>query len=124
MSLSLIPAKGRSQDISLLPKAPTMGNPAITILRLNLRTSQTPLMVVPKGWANMRSAWKPLPTTTICKKWGLLVHTPLKGDTVSYPSMFKAPTLNSFDGKRSPNQHVYYFKSQKGNVIASDAILT
>jgi len=32
-------------------------------------------------------------------------------DLVPYPSKFKAPTLQAFDGKGSPNQHIYYFKS-------------
>jgi len=42
-------------------------------------------------------------------------------DLVSYPPKFKAPTLQAFDGKGSPNQH--YLKSQTGNVAANDAIL-
>jgi len=37
--------------------------------------------------------------------------------------MFKALTLQAFDGKGSPNQHRYYFKSQTGNVVSNDAIL-
>ena len=44
---------------------------------------------------------------------GTLFHTP----------KFKAPTLQAFDGKGSPNQHIYYFKSQTGNVVDNDAIL-
>jgi len=32
-------------------------------------------------------------------------------DTAPYPSKFKALTLHTFDGKRSPNQYIYYFKS-------------
>ena len=48
---------------------------------------------------------------------------PAEWDLVSYPPKFKAPTLQAFDGKGSPNQHIYYFKSQTGNVVYSDAIL-
>ena len=44
-------------------------------------------------------------------------------DLVPYPPKFKALTLQVFDGKESSNQHIYYFKSQKGNVVANDAIL-
>ena len=44
-------------------------------------------------------------------------------DLVPYPPKFKAPTLQAFDGKGSSNQHMYYFKSQTGNVVANDAIL-
>ena len=44
-------------------------------------------------------------------------------DLIPYPPKFKAPTLQAFDGKGSPNQHIYYFKSQTGNVVDNDAIL-
>jgi len=48
---------------------------------------------------------------------------PVEWDLVSYPPKFKAPTLQAFDGKGSPNQHIYYFKSQTENVINNNAIL-
>lgn len=32
-------------------------------------------------------------------------------DVVPYPTKFKALTLQTFDDKGSPNQHIYYFKS-------------
>ena len=41
----------------------------------------------------------------------------------SYPPKFKALTLQAFDDKGSPNQHIYYFKFQTGNVVDNDAIL-
>jgi len=44
-------------------------------------------------------------------------------DLVLYPPKFKDPTLQAFDGKGSPNQHIYYFKSQTRNIVANDAIL-
>ena len=31
--------------------------------------------------------------------------------------------LHMYDGKSSPNQHIYYFQSQTGNVIDNDAIM-
>lgn len=31
--------------------------------------------------------------------------------------------MNTLNGKGSPNQHIYYFKSQTGNVVASNTIL-
>jgi len=43
-------------------------------------------------------------------------------DAAPYPPKFKAPTLYTFDSKRSPNQHIYY-KSQTRNVVSNDAIM-
>ena len=54
---------------------------------------------------------------------GVVRPYPTEWDLVPYPSKFKAPTLQAFDGKGSPNQHIYYFKSQTGNVVDNDAIL-
>ena len=48
---------------------------------------------------------------------------PAEWDSAPHPPKFKAPNLHTFDGKDSPNQHVYYFKSQTGNVVSNDAIL-
>jgi len=48
---------------------------------------------------------------------------PTEWDLVPYPPKFKAPTLQAFDSKGLSNQHIYYFKSQTGNVVANDAIL-
>jgi len=45
-------------------------------------------------------------------------------DTAPYPPKCDAPTHHTFDGKGLPNQHIYYFKSQTGNVVSNDAILT
>ena len=47
----------------------------------------------------------------------------LKWDSVPYPLKFKPPTLHTYDDKSSPNQHIYYFRSQTGNVIDNDAII-
>ena len=47
---------------------------------------------------------------------------PVEWDDTPYPPKFKAPLLHTFDGKGSPNQHIY-FKSQTGNVVSNDAIL-
>jgi len=44
-------------------------------------------------------------------------------DTAPYPPKFKAPILHTFDGKGSSNQHIYYFKSQTGNVVSNDTIM-
>ena len=54
---------------------------------------------------------------------GVVRPYPAEWDLVPYPFKFKAPTLQAFDGKGSPNQHIYYFKSQTGNVVDNDAIL-
>jgi len=48
---------------------------------------------------------------------------PLEWDSVPYPPKFKPSTLHMYDGKSSPNQHIYYFRSQTGNVIDNDAIM-
>ena len=54
---------------------------------------------------------------------GVVCPYPAEWDLVPYPHKFKALTLQAFDGKGSPNQHIYYFKSQTGNIVANDAIL-
>jgi len=54
---------------------------------------------------------------------GVVQPYPAEWDLIPYSLKFKAPTLQSFDGKGSPNQHIYYFKSQTGNVVLNDAIL-
>ena len=46
-----------------------------------------------------------------------------EGDLVPHPPKFKALTLQAFDGKGSPNQHICYFNSQTANIVANDAIL-
>ena len=48
---------------------------------------------------------------------------PLEWDSVPYSPKFKPPMLHTYDGKSSPNQHIYYFRSQTGNVINNDAIM-
>jgi len=54
---------------------------------------------------------------------GVVQPYPAEWDLVPYPPKFKAPTLQAFDGKGPPNQHIYYFKSQTGNMVDNDAIL-
>ena len=48
---------------------------------------------------------------------------PGEWDLVPYPPKFKTPILQAFDGMESPNQHIYYFKSQTENVVSNDAVL-
>lgn len=47
-------------------------------------------------------------------EWGL----------IDYPQKFNPPTLHKFTGKGSPSQHIYYFRSQMGNIATNDALLT
>ena len=47
----------------------------------------------------------------------------MESDSVPYPLKFKPPTLYTYDGKSSPNLHIYYFRSQTGNVIDNDAVM-
>ena len=54
---------------------------------------------------------------------GVVRSYPAEWDLISYPPKFKALTLQAFEGKGSPNQHIYYFKSQTRNVVSNDAIL-
>jgi len=54
---------------------------------------------------------------------GIVQPYPAEWDTTPYLPKFKASTLHTFDDKGSPNQYVYYFKSQTGNVVSNDAIL-
>ena len=53
---------------------------------------------------------------------GVVRPYPAEWDLVPYPPKFKALTLQAFDGKGSPNKHIYY-KSQTGNAVDNDAIL-
>ena len=39
------------------------------------------------------------------------------------PTELQATTLHMYDGKGSPNQYIYYFRSQTRNVIDNDAIM-
>ena len=57
------------------------------------------------------------------KKVGMTRPYPLEWDSVLYPLKFKLPTLHIYDGKVLPNQHIYYFWSQTGNIIDNDAIM-
>ena len=57
------------------------------------------------------------------KKVGVARPYLLEWDSVPYPPKFKPPTLHSYDGKNSPNQHIYYFRLQTDNVVGDDAII-
>jgi len=57
------------------------------------------------------------------KKAGITHPNPLEWDSVPYPPKFKPPILHTYDGKGSPNQYIYYFRSQTGNVIDNDSIM-
>jgi len=57
------------------------------------------------------------------KKASITRPYPFEWDSVPYPPMCKPPTLHMYDGKSSPNQHIYYFRSQTGNVIDNDDIM-
>jgi len=57
------------------------------------------------------------------KKVGAVRPYPLEWNSVPYPSKFKPQMLHTYDGKSSPNQHIYYFRSQTGNVIDNDSIM-
>jgi len=54
---------------------------------------------------------------------GVVRSYPAEWDVVPYPPKFKTQTLQTFDGKGSPNQHIYYFKFQTVNVVSNDTIL-
>ena len=58
------------------------------------------------------------------KEVGVVRPYPVEWDVVPYPPKFKELTLYTFDGKGSPNQHIYYFKSQTGNIAVSYTHLT
>src|SRR3954462_4404073 len=52
-----------------------------------------------------------LKTTIIRQEAGATRPYPVEWDAVKYPSRFKVPTLNTFDGKGSAQKHIYYFQS-------------
>ena len=43
------------------------------------------------------------------KKVGMTYPYSLEWDSVPYPLKFKSRMLNTYDGKGSPSQHIYYF---------------
>jgi len=47
---------------------------------------------------------------------------PLEWDSVPYLLMFNPPMLHMYDGKSSPNHHIYYFWLQTSNVN-NDAVM-
>ena len=57
------------------------------------------------------------------KNVGMTHSYPLEWDSVQYPPKFKPLTLHTYDGKSSPNYHIYYFQSQTGNVIDDDVVM-
>src|SRR3954467_4913658 len=65
-----------------------------------------------------------LKTTTIRQEAGATRPYPVEWDAVKYPSRFKMPTLNTFDGKGSAQQHIYYFQSQTGSLMGNDPVRT
>src|SRR5436189_3313585 len=65
-----------------------------------------------------------LKTTTIRQEAGAARPYPVEWDAVKYPSRFKVPTLNTFDGKGSAQKHIYYFQSQTGSLMGNDPVRT
>jgi len=57
------------------------------------------------------------------KKVGMTRQFPLEWDLVWYPPKFKPPMLHLYDGKSLSNQHIYYFRSQTGNIVGNDSIM-
>jgi len=58
------------------------------------------------------------------KRVGMTSPYPLEWDSVQFVPKFKPPTLHTYDGKSSPNQHIYYFQFHTDNIIDNDAIMT
>src|SRR4051812_29918828 len=65
-----------------------------------------------------------LMTTTIRQEAGATLPYPVEWDAVKYPSKFKVPSLNTFDGKGSAQQHIYYFQPLTGNLKGNDPMWT
>jgi len=57
------------------------------------------------------------------QKAGIVSPYPVEWDAAFYSPKFKAPTPHTFDGKGSPNQHIYYFKFQTRNPVSKDSIM-
>src|SRR3954470_17566945 len=106
-------------------RAPTRTAPFASILRMSLMTKSSL-----QSRADNRSKIEPeskatdsdaghrmkrleekvaaLKTTTIRQETGATRPYPVKWDAIKYLSRFKVPTLNTFDGKGSAQQHIYY----------------
>src|SRR3954463_3411336 len=65
-----------------------------------------------------------LKTTTIRQEAGAIRPYPVEWDAVKYQSKFKVSTLNTFDGKGSAQQHIYYFQSRTENLMGNDPVWT
>src|SRR5436190_17708038 len=65
-----------------------------------------------------------LKTTTTRQEAGATRPYPVEWDAVKYLSRFKVPTLNTFDGKWSAQQHIYYFQSQTRSLMGNDPVRT
>src|SRR5436190_496775 len=65
-----------------------------------------------------------LKTTTIRQEARATRPYPVEWDAVKYPSRFQVPTLNTFDGKGSAQQHIYYYQSQTGSMMGNDPVRT
>ena len=76
-----------------------------------------------KRMGKLEKCLKALANRKGLQKVGVVWPYPSKWDLILYPLKFKAPTLQAFDGKGSPNHHIYYFKSHTRNVVSNDAIL-
>src|SRR5436189_5593784 len=63
-----------------------------------------------------------LKTTTIRQEVGATRPYSVEWDEVKYPSKFKVLILNTFDGKVSAHQHIYYFHSQTGSLMGNDSV--
>src|SRR3954466_11052560 len=65
-----------------------------------------------------------LKTTTIRQETGATRPYLIEWDAVKFPSKFKVPTLNTFDGKGYAQQHIYYFQSQIENLMGNNPVQT
>jgi len=76
-----------------------------------------------KRMSKLEQRLEPLANQDGLQDVGIVWPYPAEWDMAPYPPKFKALTLHIFNGKVSSNQHIYYFKSQTGNIVSNDAIL-
>src|SRR4051812_28085768 len=140
MSVRKSPSMPARQATARTRRAPTQTAPLASILRMSLMTKSSLLKaddqskIEPENKATNGDAGHrmkrleeqvaALKTTTIRQEAGATRPYPVEWDTVKYPSRFKVPNLNTFDGKGSAQQYIYYFQSQTRSLMGNDPVRT
>jgi len=120
-------ANGRNERAHLLQiprirNIPTLSHPSLHLKRRVIQRSKRSTQS--KRISKLKQRLEAFANQKGFQEAGVVRPYPVEWDLVPYSPKFKAPTLHAFDVKGSPNQHIYYFKSQTENVVSNDVILS